>query len=68
MPEVEELRPAERLIVFGDRDQFASVDEMEAFANRFGAVMEILRGSDHFFYFREETVGALVAEHLTAAV
>lgn len=65
VPEVEHLQPADRLIVFGDRDQFASVDEMERFAGRFGARLEILRGSDHFFYFREDTVGELVAAHLT---
>jgi alpha/beta superfamily hydrolase len=68
VPEVEQLLPAERLIVVGDRDQFASVDEMERFASRFGARVEILKGSDHFFYFREDAVGTLVADHLTGAL
>ena len=67
IPQVEDLQPADRLIVFGDRDQFASVEEMQRFADRFGARVELLKGSDHFFYFREDTVGALVAEHIIAA-
>jgi alpha/beta superfamily hydrolase len=63
-PDPESLEPAERLIVFGDRDQFASVDQMREYAERLGAEIEILPGSDHFFWYREEKVADLVAAHL----
>ncbi len=64
VPDASRLEPAERLIIIGDRDQFASVDSMRAFAAQSGARLEVLPGSDHFFYFREEAVGDLVATHL----
>ena len=32
---------------------------------RFEARIEVLPGSDHFFYLRESLVGALVADHLS---
>ena len=63
-PQPEGLQPAPRLIVLGDRDQFASVEQMREFAERLGARLEILEGSDHFFVFRERTVGILAADHL----
>lgn len=63
VPEIDRVAPADRLIIFGDRDQFADRDAMEAFATRLGAAIEVLRGSDHFFYNREEVVGSLVAGH-----
>ena len=63
-PEVAELLPARRLIILGDRDQFASVEEMNAFADSFGCELDVLSGSDHFFYFREERV----AEAMIAAL
>ena len=66
VPDVVGLAPADRLIVFCDRDQFASVDSMEHFATRTGARLELLTGSDHFFHFRHDTVGSLVAAHLKA--
>lgn len=62
-PEPDHLPPARRLVIAGDRDQFASVAEFTAFAGRIGATIELLPGSDHFFVFRERRVGALVAEH-----
>ncbi len=62
-PDVTRLAPAPRLIVHGDRDQFASPAAMAEFASSFGARLEVLRGSDHFFVFRGRRVGALVAAH-----
>lgn len=67
-PDPGTLEPADRLIVLGDRDQFATVDQMTAYAERLGARIEILEGSDHFFWFREERVGELVAGHLGGTV
>ena len=64
VPEVSRLESADRLIIIGDRDQFATVDSIQAFAIEANARLEVLPNSDHFFYFREETVGSLVAEHL----
>jgi alpha/beta superfamily hydrolase len=63
VPQATELQPADRLIILGDRDQFASVDDMRVFADEAGAALEVLSGSDHFFYFREDIVGGLVASH-----
>lgn len=60
------LAPARRLIVIGDRDQFATVEEMEAFAAGFGATVTVLPGSDHFFIYRERKVGTLLADHFLA--
>lgn len=62
-PDPRRLEPAPRLIVFGDRDQFASLEGMTSFAAALGADLEVLEGSDHFFHFREDRVGALVARH-----
>jgi alpha/beta superfamily hydrolase len=63
-PVPETLEPADRLVVMGDRDQFASVEQMTDYADRLGARLEILEGSDHFFWYREEKVAGLVADHL----
>jgi len=66
-PDPTQLYPADRLIIIGDRDQFSSLHAMEQFAHRANAQLEVLRGSDHFFYHREELVGSLVAGHFAAA-
>lgn len=63
LAEVARLAPARRLIVHGDRDQFADATEMAAYAASFGADLELLPGSDHFFFYRERRVGALAAAH-----
>jgi uncharacterized protein len=62
--DADRLKPADRLIILGDRDQFASVAAMQRFADRSSARLEVLAGSDHFFHFRGEAVGALIAAHL----
>ncbi|MEE8498894.1 MAG: alpha/beta family hydrolase [Acidimicrobiia bacterium] len=66
VPDFVGLAPADRLIILGDRDQFASVESMEHFAAQAKARLEVLPGSDHFFHFHHETVGSLVAAHLKA--
>ena len=67
MPDLARLVPASRLIVIGDRDQFATVAEMNHFATSVGAAVTVLPGSDHFFLYRERKVGELVAAHLEHA-
>jgi alpha/beta superfamily hydrolase len=64
LPEPDELPPARRLFIIGDRDQFTADEDLAAYAADAGARFELLRGSDHFFYFRERRVGDLVAEFL----
>jgi len=63
LPEPAELESADRLFVIGDRDQFTSVDDLRAYANSIGAVLKVLAGSDHFFFFREGVVGKALVEH-----
>lgn len=63
-PDPAALAPADRLIVIGDRDQFAPLEKMEVYAATMGAHLEVLAGSDHFFWFREARVGSIVAAHL----
>jgi uncharacterized protein len=43
-----------------DRDQFTSVDAISSYAATIGGTVEVLAGSDHFFYFREERVADIV--------
>lgn len=67
-PDIDGLRPGPRLIVVGDRDQFATVEEIRDLADSIGAGVEVVAGSDHFFYFREATVGQLAARFLVSVV
>lgn len=60
----EAFPPGAITFILGDRDQFTTPEAMKAYAAPLGANVEILKGSDHFFYFREEVVGALVVEGL----
>jgi alpha/beta superfamily hydrolase len=66
LPAKHELANAHRTFVLGDRDQFVTVDELTEYSERIGGRIEILAGSDHFFYFREEVVAAAVADGLSA--
>jgi len=60
LPAPGSLAPFERTFIIGDRDQFTTVAEMTAYASGVGGTVEILQGSDHFFYFREDRVADLV--------
>jgi alpha/beta superfamily hydrolase len=62
-PDFSLLVPARRRIVIGDRDQFATVADIEHFALRSHAEVTVLPGSDHFFLYRERKVGEVVAAH-----
>lgn len=64
LPDPADLRAAPRRFVLGDRDQFVTVTELEAYAASIGASVSVIPGSDHFFYFREQQVADLVAEHV----
>lgn len=64
LPEPEDLAPARRLFVLGDRDQFCAVADLETYANSIGARLEVMAGSDHFFVFRDVAVGRSIADHL----
>ncbi len=61
------LPPAARLFVIGDRDQFTTVDALRTYASEAGARLEVVSGSDHFFYLRERRVADLVAAHFSEA-
>ena len=63
-PTPEDLPAARRLFIIGDRDQFTASGAIEEYATAAGGTSEVLAGSDHFFYFREAKVAALVAAHL----
>lgn len=66
-PQGTELAPARRLLILGDRDQFVAVPDLESYAGSIGAKVEVIPGSDHFFYFREDRVSALIANFLTTS-
>jgi alpha/beta superfamily hydrolase len=64
MPEPASLPPAHRTFIIGDRDQLVPPDAVIDYANQARAVVHVLKGSDHFFYFREQKVACLVAAGL----
>ncbi|MGI9647543.1 MAG: hypothetical protein ACR2OI_03395, partial [Acidimicrobiia bacterium] len=67
LPAPESLPEAARTFILGDRDQFATVEETRSYTDAAGASLSILNGSDHFFYFREEQVADLIADHFAAS-
>lgn len=67
LPAPNALPPAARLFVIGDRDQFTTVEALRTYSSDAGARLEVVSGSDHFFYFREGRVADLVAAHFSEA-
>lgn len=65
LPPPESVPPSRRLFIVGDRDQFVTVEDLSAYAAALGAELEVIAGSDHFFYFKEETVANRMLEFLT---
>lgn len=65
LPDPESLVAADRLFVIGDRDQFTAVDDLRAYTAAIGARLEVLEGSDHFFFFREDAVGRALVKHFS---
>ena len=47
------------------RDRFTTVEKVEEYANSIEARVEVVKGSDHFFFVKEGVVGELVARALT---
>lgn len=66
LPAPTTLAPARRLFIVGDGDQFASVEDLGAYAAAAGAHLQVFRGSDHFFFGREARVAEAVAVGLAA--
>lgn len=64
LPEPESLLHVPRTFIIGDRDQLVPVAEVIDYADRAGATLHMLKGSDHFFYFREQKVACLLAAGL----
>lgn len=62
-----ELPSAPRTFIIGDRDQFTSVEETRAYAEQVSGNVEVIKGSDHFFYFRERMVADLMADAFQAS-
>lgn len=56
------LEPANRTLIVGDRDQFASVDATVEYGEEIGAKVEVLAGSDHFFVFRHNRVTEILVQ------
>ncbi len=63
-PLPETLPTAPRLIVVGERDQVVDVAALRGYAERSGARLVEVAGSDHFFHLRAERIGDLVADFL----
>jgi len=62
LPEPGDLAGGRRLFVLGSRDQFVTPTELGDYATSIGATLEVIDASDHFFYFREQAVGELLAD------
>ena len=62
LPPREALSNAARTFIIGDRDQFITVAEVEDYAAAVGGDVAVIKGSDHFFFYRHERVGDLVAD------
>lgn len=65
LPGADELAAAPRTVILGDRDQFATIEDSAEYSDSIDAELHVLKGSDHFFYFREERVAGLVAAGLS---
>ena len=63
-PGSSELSEARRLFIIGDRDQFVRVEDLESYALSIEATVNVIAGSDHFFFFREDRVAGLITEFL----
>ncbi len=64
LPDPSSLHAVPRTFIVGDRDQLVPSDLVIAYADQAGATVHVLKGSDHFFYFREQKVACLLAAGL----
>ena len=65
LPDRRHLADSPRTFIIGDADQFTTVEKVQEYATTIGARVEVLNGSDHFFFVKEGVVGELVAEALS---
>ena len=54
MPAPEDLRPARRTFIVGDRDQFVDASQLEAYADAIAATTVRYETADHFFLLRHD--------------
>jgi alpha/beta superfamily hydrolase len=64
LPRASSLAPARRLFLLGDRDQYTTVSDLAGYAAEAGARLEVLHGTDHFFFARELRIADAVVGHL----
>jgi len=64
LPGPEELAPAKRTFIVGNRDQFVDADALATYADTIGAGIIRYDTADHFFVFRHERL----ADDLVAAI
>ena len=64
LPDPTKLAGAPRLFVLGDRDQFVTESELATYATAVGGEFELFKGSDHFFYFREQKLAETISAFL----
>ncbi|MDH3262130.1 MAG: alpha/beta hydrolase [Acidimicrobiia bacterium] len=64
LPDPTDLASAPRLFVLGDRDQFVTESELSDYAESVGGEFELFKGSDHFFYFREQALAETISAFL----
>lgn len=55
-----EWRPIHAEIAVGDRDQFVEVSDARRLADRIGATLHVIDGSDHFFVAHRRLLGQTV--------
>jgi uncharacterized protein len=63
-PDPAALLPGPKRIVVGEREQVIDREHLIAYAREIGADVIEVPGADHFFYFREQHVGDLIAGFL----
>lgn len=67
LPTLRHLERTSRTFIIGDNDQFTTVDLVQGYADSIGAEVEVIRGSDHFFFTKETAIGELTADALRNA-
>lgn len=66
LPVLDQLAPAERLFIVGNRDQFVDADELEEYATGIDASIIRYETADHFFIFRHDRLAADVVSFLSS--
>jgi uncharacterized protein len=66
-PDPASLLPGPKRIVVGEREQVIDREHLIAYAREIRADVVEVPGADHFFYFREQHVGDLIADFFAAS-